>query len=158
MHARPVLVALVLLAPAPLAAQFTTVVTPPRRPAPPVVAVDSARPGTPATTPAAEEQRRQMLDIKAWVDSAAGALAGRPNEAAAPGAPGRCRAHRHGRSPGPPAAGARRHPLARRPARGHPPGGHPPRGRARHHRPPRPARPDSAGTTTRRPQAASPRP
>ena len=84
MRSRSILTVLALaFAPLPLLAQFATVVAPPRRPRPPAVA---ERP-RPEATPAAEEQRRQMLDIKAWVDSAAGALAGRPNAATAPGAP-----------------------------------------------------------------------
>jgi hypothetical protein len=90
MRSRSILVALaVVFVPIPVLAQFVTVVAPPRRPRPPVVAAARDTTGRPAaTTAAAEEQRRQMLDIKAWVDSAAGALAGRPNSAATPAMPG----------------------------------------------------------------------
>jgi hypothetical protein len=59
-----------LLAAPVASAQFTGVVTPPPRPAPPVELVASAGDVTADTT-----RERRMSDMKAWVDSAAVAVA-----------------------------------------------------------------------------------
>jgi hypothetical protein len=63
------IVAALLAAPA-ASAQFTGVVTPPPRPAPPVELIARAGDVTTDTTP-----DRRMSDMKAWVDSAAVAVA-----------------------------------------------------------------------------------
>ena len=72
-------VAALLAAPA-ASAQFTGLVTPPAPPAPPVELVASAGDVTADTTPA-----RRMSDMKAWVDSAAVAVAAQaPPDTATP--------------------------------------------------------------------------
>lgn len=62
------LIAVMLLGPLPASAQFTTVVTPPRRDRPAPAAAADARPQPDTATRAA------LLEMRAWVDSAAEAL------------------------------------------------------------------------------------
>jgi hypothetical protein len=68
------ILAALLAAPA-ATAQFTGLVTPPPRPAPPVELVASAGDVSADTTVA-----RRMSDMKAWVDSAAVAVAAQPRQ------------------------------------------------------------------------------
>lgn len=73
------IVAALLAAPA-ASAQFTGLVTPPPRPAPPVELVARAGDVTADTTP-----ERRMSDMKAWVDSAAVAVAAKaPQDTTSP--------------------------------------------------------------------------